>query len=141
MRRSSQRRSWRALRSSAPVDPFGLIARARSDIDRLKTVLESFGYYQSEVSITINGLALNEPSLGDTLSALPKGNDALCKVAFNLGPLYHLGDIEIDGSAPDSARGSLALASGAPAIASDVLAGRRALADDARESGLCVRQG
>jgi len=112
-----------SLRSAAPVNPFGLIARARGDIDRLKTVLESFGYYQSEVSITINGLALNEPSLGDNLSGLPQGSDALCKVAFNLGPLYHLGDIEIDGSAPDSARGSLALASGAPAIASDVLAG------------------
>jgi len=40
-----------SLRSAAPVNPFGLIARARGDIDRLKTVLESFGYYQSEVSI------------------------------------------------------------------------------------------
>ena len=37
-----------ALRTSAPVSPFGLIARARSDIDRLKTVLESYGYYQSK---------------------------------------------------------------------------------------------
>src|SRR6516165_3463975 len=111
------------LRTSAPVDPFGLIARARGDIDRLKTVLESFGYYQSSVSITINGLALDEPQLGDTLMALPKGKDALCRVSFNLGPLYHLGNIQIDGSVPDSARGSLGLASGAPAIATDVLAG------------------
>ncbi|HEY0801987.1 MAG TPA: hypothetical protein VGD54_14200, partial [Steroidobacteraceae bacterium] len=38
-----------ALRTSAPVSPFGLIARARSDVDRLKTVLESFGYYQAVV--------------------------------------------------------------------------------------------
>ena len=111
------------LRASAPVDPFGLIARARSDVDRLRTVLESFGYYESRVSITINGLALDEPSLGDALSALPKGNDALCKVTFDLGPRYRLGHIEIDGSVPESARGSLALSAGAPAIASDVLAG------------------
>src|SRR5262249_15652021 len=34
------------LRTTAPVDPFGLVARARSDIGRLTTVLESFGYYQ-----------------------------------------------------------------------------------------------
>ena len=40
-----------ALRTSAPVSPFGLIARARSDIDRLKTVLESYGYYQSKVTM------------------------------------------------------------------------------------------
>ena len=104
------------LRTSAPVDPFGLIARARGDIDRLKTVLESFGYYQSSVSITINGLALDEPQLGDTLMALPKGNDALCRVSFNLGPLYHLGTIQIDGSIPDSARSSLGLSPGAPAV-------------------------
>ncbi|HEV3181068.1 MAG TPA: POTRA domain-containing protein, partial [Steroidobacteraceae bacterium] len=111
-----------ALRTSVPVDPFGLIARARGDVDRLKTVLQSFGYYQSTVSITINGLALDAPSLGDALNALPKGNDALCKVSFNLGPLYHLGRIDIEGSLPDFARGGLALSSGAPAIASDILA-------------------
>ena len=111
-----------ALHASAPVNPFGLIARARTDIDRLRTVLESSGYYQSQVSITINGVALDAPGLGDTLSALPPGKDALCKVAFTLGPLYHLGAIGIDGSIPDSARGSLALSPGVPAIASDVLA-------------------
>ena len=54
-----------ALRTSAPVSPFGLIARARSDIDRLKTVLESYGYYQSKVTIQINGMGLNDPALGD----------------------------------------------------------------------------
>src|SRR6516225_766139 len=111
------------LRKSAPVDPFGLIARARGDIARLRTVLESFGYYQSSVSITINGLVPDDPKLGDILSALPKENDALCRVSFNLGPLYHLGDIQIDGEVPDSARSSLRLVSGAPAIATDVLAG------------------
>ncbi len=111
------------LRTSAPVDPFGLIARARGDVDRLKTVLESFGSYQSSVSITINGLALDEPRLGDILAALPKGQDALCHIAFELGPLYHLGSIRIDGAVPDSARGSLRLSPGAPAIATDVLAG------------------
>jgi translocation and assembly module TamA len=113
----------KALGASAPVDPFGLIARARGDIDRLKTVLESFGYYQGSVSITINGLALDEPQLGDTLIALPQGNDALCRVSFTLGPLYHLGNIQIEGSVPDSARGALGLSPGAPAVAADVLAG------------------
>jgi translocation and assembly module TamA len=112
-----------ALRATVPVGPFALIARARADAPRLKTVLESYGYYQSSVAITINGAPLDEPSLGDTLSALPKGKDALCKVTFNLGPLYHLGRIEIEGSVPDFARGGIGLAPGAPAIAADVLAG------------------
>jgi translocation and assembly module TamA len=112
-----------ALRSSVPVGPFGLIARARGDIDRLQTVLESFGYYQGSVSITVQGLTLDAPALGDTLSALPHGKEARCRVGFDLGPLYHLGRIEIDGAVPDFARGSLGLVSGAPAIAADVLAG------------------
>jgi translocation and assembly module TamA len=112
-----------ALRSSVAVGPFGLIARARGDVGRLQTVLESFGYYQSSVAITVQGLALDAPALGDTLSALPRGQDAVCRVAFNLGPLYHLGRIEIDGAVPEFARGSLGLASGAPAVATDVLAG------------------
>src|SRR5215469_18485121 len=82
-----------ALRKSAPVDPFGLIARARSDVERLKSVLESFGYYQSSVSITINGMALDDPKLGDVLGALPQGKNALVRVSFDLGPLFHLGSI------------------------------------------------
>ena len=110
-----------ALRTN-PVDPFGLMARARGDLARLKTVLESFGYYQSSVAITINGLALDDPSLGDTLSALPKGDTARCGVSFTLGPLYHVGRVEIDGFVPADLRGTLGLASGAPAVANDVLA-------------------
>jgi translocation and assembly module TamA len=112
-----------SLRASVPVSPLGLIARARADLDRLKTVLDSYGYYQGAVAITINGLALDEPGLGDTLSALPKGSDALCRIVFNLGPLYHLGQVQIDGTVPDAARNSLALSTGAPAVAADVLAG------------------
>src|SRR5215469_3285364 len=106
-----------ALRTSAPVGPFGLIARAKGEIGRFTTVLESYGYYQSSVAITINGLALGEPQLGDNLLALPKGSDALCRVSFTLGPLFHLGSIHIDGSVPASARDSLGLSTGAPAVA------------------------
>jgi translocation and assembly module TamA len=55
MPRSRRPPSSSTLRTSAPVGPFGLIGRARSDLDRLKTVLESYGYYQSYVAITIDG--------------------------------------------------------------------------------------
>jgi translocation and assembly module TamA len=110
------------LRTSAPVGPFGLIGRARSDLDRLKTVLESYGYYQSYVGITIDGLPLDDPTLGGELSARSKDNDALVKVTFSIGPLYHLRKVEIDGEIPKSVSGALALRTGDPAIAADVLA-------------------
>jgi translocation and assembly module TamA len=111
------------LRSSAPVGPFGLIGRARGDLDRLKTVLESFGFYQSYVAITIDGLPLDDPGLGEELNARAKDNDARIKVTFNLGSLYHLRKVAIDGEVPKAAADALALKEGAPAIASDVLAG------------------
>jgi translocation and assembly module TamA len=111
-----------SLRTSAPVSPYGLIARARSDIDRLKTVLESFGYYQSSVSVQIDGAALNTPGLADQLMALPKKQDAKIQVKFNLGTLYHLRHITIDGDLPASAQNALPLKSGDPAVAATVLA-------------------
>ncbi|MGH8322867.1 MAG: autotransporter assembly complex protein TamA, partial [Steroidobacteraceae bacterium] len=110
------------LRSSAPVGPFGLIGRARSDLDRLKTVLESYGYYQSYVALTIDGLPLDDPTLGEELTAKARGADARVKITFTLGPIYHLRRIDIDGEIPNSVQGALALTSGAPAVAAQVLA-------------------
>jgi translocation and assembly module TamA len=112
-----------SLRGTAPVSPFGLIARARSDLDRLKTVLESFGYYQGSISIRINGMLISDSGLGEKLRDLPKGTDAQVDVSFTLGPLYHLRRIDIDGEVPDAARKALGLATGQPAVAAAVLAG------------------
>jgi translocation and assembly module TamA len=118
-----------SLRSSAPVSPYGLIARARGDVDRLKTVLESYGYYQAKVTMKIDGLALNDPGLAEELAALPKKRDARVQVSFALGPLYHLRGVAIDGELPPTAQGLLGLKSGAPAVAAEVLgAGARLLA-------------
>jgi len=131
-----------SLRSSAPVSPFGLIARARSDMDRLKTALESFGYYESRVSININGLPLTDPSLGDALTGLPKGSSAKVAVSFTLGTLYHLRRIEIDGEVPTpiNARDTLGLNSGQPAVAAAVLAGGSRLLAALQEQGYAFAQ-
>jgi translocation and assembly module TamA len=126
-----------SLRVSAPVSPFGLIARARSDTDRLKTALESFGYYESHVIIHINGLLLTDPSLGDRLTALPKDSAAQVAISFTLGTLYHLRRIDIEGDAPASidARETLGLKTGQPAVAATVLAGGAHLLSALQEQG------
>ena len=126
-----------ALRSSAPVSPFGLIARARSDLDRLKSAVESFGYYQSAVAIRINGVQLNDPSLGDVLTALPKGASAQVSIAITLGTRYTLRNIEVGGVVPAgvNARDILQLHSGQPAIADDVLAAGARLLKSLQELG------
>ncbi len=116
------------LRERAPVSPFGLIARARSDRERLKTVLESYGYYQSRVLISIDGTEIDNVLLGETLSKLPAGAKARVAIRFQLGPLYHLRRVQIDGTVPTSALQSFALATGDPAVAAQVLsAGNRLL--------------
>jgi translocation and assembly module TamA len=131
-----------SLRTSAPVSPFGLIARARSDTDRLKTALESFGYYESHVTVNINGLLLTDPGLGDALTALPKGSSAKVTISFALGTLYHLRRIDIDGEvpAPINARETLGLATGQPAVAASVLAGGARLQSAMQEQGYAFAQ-
>jgi len=116
-----------SLRKSAPVSPVGLILRARGDTVRLKTVLESFGYYQSAVSATIDGLPLSSADLGDKVAALPKGKDADVVVSYVPGPLYHLGRITVEGDLPQALQGKLDLHTGQPAVAADVLNARTRL--------------
>ena len=128
------------LRSSAPVSPFGLIARARSDLDRLKTVLESFGYYECRIEIKINGQPLTDPNLAGLLAALPKDDNALVAISFSLGTLYHLRRIDIEGELPQSfnAQDALGLRSGQPAVASEVLAGGARLLTALQEQGYAL---
>jgi translocation and assembly module TamA len=123
------------LRKSASVSPIGLIARARSDIDRFTTVLESFGYYQSGVTIKIDGMPLKDPKLRDALAALPEGTEARVEISFALGPLYHLRKIDVDGGLPESARSTLGLKQGDPAVASAVLTGAARLLNSLQEQG------
>ena len=129
-----------ALRSSAPVGPFGLIGRARSDLDRLKTVLESYGYYQSYVAITIDGLALDDPTLGEELTAKSAKDDARVKVTFTLGDVYHLRKVDIDGELPKSVEGTLALKSGEVAVAAQVLAAGERLQTALEDEGYAFAQ-
>jgi translocation and assembly module TamA len=124
-----------SLRKTAPVSPFGLIARARSDVDRLKTALESFGYYQCTVTIKINGMLASNPGLGDILTALPKGTEAQVAITFTLGPLYHLRSIDIDAELPEAVRSTLGLTPGQPAVAATVLAGGSRLLTALQERG------
>jgi translocation and assembly module TamA len=117
-----------SLRKSAPVSPVALVLRARSDTVRLKTVLESYGYYQSAVTAFIDGEPLTSADLSDKLAAMPAGKDATVLVSYVPGPLYHLGKITLEGDLPPAKRGLLELQTGQPAVAADVIgAGTRLL--------------
>jgi translocation and assembly module TamA len=127
-----------SLKEKAPVGPFALILRAKGDVERFDTVLHSFGYYDGQVSIAIDGHSLDDPSLAQTLSALPGGKSAAVKITVKNGPLYHLGRITIDGEVPPDAAAKLGLAEGQPAVASDVLAAGARLLTAMREDGYAL---
>jgi translocation and assembly module TamA len=132
LRLSSQLES---LRSGAPVGPFALIGRAEQDRERLDTALESFGYYRHHLAITIDARALDDPSLPDALAALPSDHPAKVNIAIELGPLYHVRDIKIDGEIDAAARRTMALDSGAPAAADNVLGAHDRLLSALQEEG------
>jgi translocation and assembly module TamA len=123
------------LRESAPVDPFGLIARVRGDVNRLQTVLQSFGYYDGSVVIKINGMGLDSEELGNALSALPKKSEARIGIVPTLGPLFHVGNIQFKGSLPAGFEHKLHLATGAPAVASNVLTAGGMLQTELQDAG------
>jgi translocation and assembly module TamA len=128
------------LRKTGPTDAFGLIARARGDVPRLLTVLQSFGYYQGSITITINGQGLDSPGLGNALAALPKSTDAHVKIVPKLGALFHVRRIDIRGALPPGMRRKLPLSSGAPAVASNIIAAGSTLQTALVDSGYALAQ-
>ncbi len=136
-----------ALRASAQlvtlankngVPPFALIERAREDMPRLQTVLDSFGYYANTLTVTIAGRALEDSELPDLLDGLPAGTPAEVRIAVTPGPLYHLGKVSLDGKLPDKDRAALNLPDGAPAVASTILEAQARLLAALQEDGYAL---
>ena len=121
LRASSQLES---LREKAPVGPLALVLRAQQDVARFETVLQSFGYYQGRVAITIDGRSLDDSELPDAIAALPEETKAAVAVRADLGPLYRVGQVKLEGTLPEGMRERLGIEPGAPAVAADILAGR-----------------
>ncbi|HWW20256.1 MAG TPA: POTRA domain-containing protein, partial [Steroidobacteraceae bacterium] len=124
-----------SLRTSAPAGPFALIGRAQSDVERLQTVCESFGYYRREITITIAGHPLDQVDLPGELLALPKSPTVVVQIMVQLGPLFHVRKVTLDGDVSDNARAAFALESGAPAVAGQVLAAGQRLQDALQDEG------
>ena len=124
-----------SLRDSAPVGPFALIARARADRDRFRAALHSFGYYDGQVAITVAGRPLDDPELLAVLSAAPATARVPVAVTLTPGPLFHLGQVTLNGEVPAAARAALNLAPGQPAVAADVVAAQSRLLTALRDGG------
>jgi translocation and assembly module TamA len=127
--------SLASLEKTAPAGPFALVTRAQGDLDRLQTVLHSFGYYDGHATIDIEGHPADDPALPDLLAALPAGSTAKVTIAIDRGPLFHLRHITIDGDVTAEARAKLGIAPGDPAVADKVLAGQANMLANLRATG------
>ena len=128
------------LRKRAPAGPFAVVARARQDIPRLKTALDSFGYYAGRVTVTIGGAGLDDPDLQARLTAAPASPPVAIAVHVDRGPLFHLRRVTLDGAVPESGRRAFTLRPGQPAVAADVLGTGGAVLTALREDGYALAQ-
>jgi translocation and assembly module TamA len=127
-----------SLRTSAPVGPFALVARARDDRARFIAALHSFGYYQAKADLTIDGRNLDDPTLIDALQQATPTPPAQVEAKFELGPLFHLGAVSITGSLPAGMAADLGIRTGDPARATDVLAAGDNLLATLRQAGYAL---
>ncbi len=126
------------LHEAAPVGSFALVARAREDVERLTTALQSKGYYQAKVNIIIAGKRLDDPGIFATIDRSPADPPVSVHIGIDPGPLFKLRKIEITGNAPEPALAWLGLTPGSPARAAQVLAAGEALLNRLRDEGYAL---
>jgi translocation and assembly module TamA len=129
-----QTASLTALQKKLPAAPFALIGRAQADQAQFLIVLHSLGYDSGSVDITIDGAAITDPTLADTLNQAPSHPPVPVVITPHPGPLYHFGHIAA-GPLPSGFTAAIPIAQGQPAYAAPVLAVPGALATALRNAG------
>jgi translocation and assembly module TamA len=129
-----------SLRTRAPAGPFAVVTRARQDVPRLKTALESFGYYAGSVSVTVDGRGLDDPDLPGHLAGLPATQAVPIVVKIDKGAVFHLRHVALLGAVPEAARRAFTLRPGQPAVAGNVLSAGGAVLSALREAGYALAQ-
>jgi translocation and assembly module TamA len=127
-----------SLQGAGAIAPFALVGRAQNDVERLETVLHGFGYYQGKVTVTIDERALDDPGLVDEIEARPADRSSAVNVAVELGALYRLGKIALEGEAPAGAYDKLGLSPGQPAVAANVLDAQKRLLTALQDEGYAL---
>src|ERR1051326_3000713 len=123
-----------SLKDKIPVGGFALTQRARDDADRFQTALNAFGYYAGNVTVTIGGHTLSDPTLPDAIDKAPAAPPLPVTIAIVPGPRFRIGQIAIQGTLPPGFMPDLGIATGKEAKAADVLAARDKLLSDLREA-------
>jgi translocation and assembly module TamA len=110
-----------SLRKGIPAAPFALIGRAQADTEQFAVVLHSLGYDAGTVTVTIDGMALNDPALFDRLAQTSAGENAKILISPRPGAVFHLGRVDVTGLPPGFKPPAL-LKPGEVALAAPILA-------------------
>ncbi len=134
----------RALATDAPVDAFGLVARAGAETRPLEDVLRAGGWWAPLVEIRIAGEPASAPGLAERIAArFPLGGqDAVpVEVRIDTGPRYTLRRIALRPAQPTDAAAIAdlgpppGLAEGDPARTDPILDAEAALIERLRRDG------
>jgi translocation and assembly module TamA len=134
----------KALAEEAPVDAFGLVARAGAESRPLEDVLRAGGWWAPLVEIRIAGEPASAPGLAERIAArFPLGGEAAVpvEVRIDTGPRYTLRRIALRPAQPADAAAIVALgappglAEGDPARTDPILDAEAALIERLRRAG------
>ena len=134
----------KALAADAPVDAFGLVARAGAESRPLEDVLRAGGWWAPLVAIRIAGEPASAPGLAERIAArFPLGGEAAVPVDVRIdtGPRYTLRRIALRPAQPADATAIAALgappglAEGDPARTDPILDAEAALIERLRRGG------
>lgn len=131
----------RALAEPAPVDAFGLVARAAAEPARLEAVLQAEGYWAPRIAVLIAGRPADQPGLATALQAAPPEGAVPVEVRVIPGPRYRLRRIALRAATPEGRATVQALelpsgiAPGEPARTDPVLDAEAALIESLRQAG------
>jgi translocation and assembly module TamA len=122
------------LAADTAPDGFALVARARSDAERLEDAVRSLGFYGATIDIRIAGRPLQDPGLVDDLDAADPQRKVAVDITIAAGERYRLRRVAVQGLPPQTAI-TPALETGAAARAADVLDAEAQLEAELRNRG------
>ncbi|MFM2150564.1 MAG: hypothetical protein RLZZ187_2870 [Pseudomonadota bacterium] len=134
----------RALAEDAPVDAFGLVARAAAEPRQLEEVLRAEGFWAPLVTLRIAGEPAGALGLAERLAARPQGADTPplpVEITIDTGPRYRFRHITLAPARPADREAVAALGQlpgvtpGEPARTDPVLDAEVALLDRLRRAG------
>ncbi|NKE47337.1 outer membrane protein assembly factor [Roseomonas frigidaquae] len=127
------------LSDEAPVDAYGLVARALGEPPLLDAVLRAEGYWAGRIEVEIAGSPADEPGLAQRLAGNP--GPVPVQVRITPGPRYTLRRVALRSQAPEGAAAVAALGqpegleSGGPARTGPILDAESGLLDRLRVAG------